>query len=445
MTNRVTSGVPTFFFSHARQDREARGRLVDKFFEDLEARLAQIAGVDSKTIRLGTIDRNILQGRDWDRALSQPLSICRSFVMLLTPLYVTRENCGKELYVFCLRSPNVGVDTNGSLVGVENIIPIRWLRKEAYYLNTEANSVIPLILRRINDTPADGGHDPEFRAAIERYREKGMERCVDNEPHYAELLDAIALRMRDLPALPPASNVSFATSENAFAYDWTNRFTCAGETVAVAPTSVTAPLVLPEALSSVVVFYVTRSKFVSSSTAVDFADQLIMEPMAGSTGPTNPDLAALLADVRAAALSEGLTVFHAAGKPVIPVNANRLLASLTRLSKAAVLTALIVDSTVWPGVSTGDEDGSAIEQIIRSGSWAGPVIVHVNSQQFDRNEVAIEGLSRRFVALPEGNARITELQRTFIDARGHALRDRFVSIPDAERVPLLKNSISERR
>ena len=133
--------LPTFFFSHTRQEREARGKFIDKFFEDLEARLAQFSAVDLAKKRLGTIDRNILQGLYSDKELSQPLSACHAFLLMLTPLYFTRENCGKELFVFLLRSPNIGIDANGALTGVENILPIRWLRKEAYYMNTEANSV----------------------------------------------------------------------------------------------------------------------------------------------------------------------------------------------------------------------------------------------------------------------------------------------------------------
>ncbi len=37
--------VPTFFFSHARQDRETPGNYLRRFFDDLEIKLAQWAGI----------------------------------------------------------------------------------------------------------------------------------------------------------------------------------------------------------------------------------------------------------------------------------------------------------------------------------------------------------------------------------------------------------------
>jgi hypothetical protein len=71
------ANLPTFFFSHARHDRQARRNLMDKFFEGLEERLAELAAVDLDKLQLGTIDREILQGADWDRELGQPLKTGR--------------------------------------------------------------------------------------------------------------------------------------------------------------------------------------------------------------------------------------------------------------------------------------------------------------------------------------------------------------------------------
>src|SRR5713226_1884452 len=109
--------LPTFFFSHARQDREMPGNYLIKFFEDLELKLAQWAGVNLKERRLGTIDSRLRQGDDWDLELSRSLSENRSFLAILTPLYFNRANCGKELAVFLLRSPQLSLDPNGSLKG----------------------------------------------------------------------------------------------------------------------------------------------------------------------------------------------------------------------------------------------------------------------------------------------------------------------------------------
>src|ERR1700686_587985 len=151
------ANVPTFFFSHTRQDREMRGNYIDKFFEDLEGKLAQLAAVDRARETVGTIDRKVLQGADWDKFLSEPLSRNKAFVLVMTPTYFTRENCGKEFYSFVLRSPTAGIDSNAALTGEANVVPIRWLPQQAYHTNTATDSVIPPILRLLNDRPADGG------------------------------------------------------------------------------------------------------------------------------------------------------------------------------------------------------------------------------------------------------------------------------------------------
>src|ERR1700676_2991400 len=140
--------VPTFFFSHARQDRETPGKYLTCFFHDLEMRLAQWIGVSLKETRLGTIDLRISQGADWDEALSRGLANDKVFVAILTPLYFNRNNCGKELGVFLLRSLGLGIDGNGALTGVRNLVPIRWMPENAYTANTTTGSLIPPILRR---------------------------------------------------------------------------------------------------------------------------------------------------------------------------------------------------------------------------------------------------------------------------------------------------------
>src|SRR5712691_10135349 len=158
--------VPTFFFSHARQDRETPGNYLRRFFNDLEIKLAQWAGLSLEDQKLGTIDARVPHGADWGTDLIRGLSSDKVFVAILTPLYFNRPNCGKELAVFLMRSPTLGIDANGALTGAENIIPIRWLPENAYAANTIKGSLIPPILRLIEDTPADDGRDPERTESI---------------------------------------------------------------------------------------------------------------------------------------------------------------------------------------------------------------------------------------------------------------------------------------
>src|ERR1700730_11670164 len=131
-------GPPKFFFSHSRQDREAPGRYLRQFFEDLEGRVADYTAhlLDPKH-PLGTIDDRIPHGDDWDATLSDALATDRVFVAVISPLYFERTNCGREFGVFILRSPTLGIDTEGKLVDVKNVLIIRWMEAEAYEKNKE--------------------------------------------------------------------------------------------------------------------------------------------------------------------------------------------------------------------------------------------------------------------------------------------------------------------
>jgi hypothetical protein len=435
---------PTFFFSHARQDREMPGNYLQAFFSAFEQNVAQFTGSVLKEGSLGTIDsRAVEQGEDWDLELSGGLSNDKAFVAIMTPVYFNRPNCGKELAAFLLRHPNLGIDSNGALTGVSNVLPIRWMPESAYTANTGRDSLIPPVLRRIEDTPADKGRDAERSAAIERYRTKGMQRCVDSEPYYSELLELFAVRIRDMAELPPAaSEVSFATAIDAFKYDWAEHLTSVGRAPVAVPSTggLRGAPVMPRALASIVAFYVTRHPFTRDPDAVHFADQLVAEPVPGGSAPADTAFDALVADVRAAGVAEQFTVFHAAAEPAVPDSPEALLGCLTSLSEARVLTALIVDATVWPGSGLAAE-ATAIEQIIRSDKWTGPVFLPgletavVNLDKL----VASRGLPSRLVALPEkSEPRVAVLRQAFVEARGRMLRTSTDQASNAERLPMLK-------
>jgi hypothetical protein len=439
------ASLPTFFFSHARQDRETPGKYLNCFFEDLEIKLAQWAGVNLKEKRLGTIDARVRHGEDWDQDLSRGLGSNRVFVAILTPLYFNRPSCGKELAVFLLRSPDLDIDQNGALKGARNVMSVRWLPDNAYAANAEKNALIPPILRLIEDTPGDDGRDPDRTQAIERYQKKGMEKCVKREPEYGELLDLFVERIRELPDLPSTPDVSFATAQDAFKYDWRKHFAVKGAPVAPGrpappahPVAATPPVV-PQALSSVVAFYVTHRRFTPDPIAVDFADQLVAESRSGAAASVDPSLTELLADVRAAGVAEGLTVFHAAANPAVPDRSKPLLDRLIALSAAHILTFVVVDPDVWPGVA-GEAGAAAVEEIIRSPSWMGLVLIPTMALATDIDDIAARlGLPPRLVVLPQASElRVSALQRAFVDARGRVLIGSSGSSPGAERVPLLK-------
>jgi hypothetical protein len=240
-----------------------------------------------------------------------------------------------------------------------------------------------------------------------------------------------------------ASWVSFATALDAFTYDWHQHFAAAGVAVAAAaPPAQAAAQIVPRALASVVAFYVTNRAFTPDPTAVPFADQLIAEPLPGApvADPVaDPALMALLADVRAAALAEDLTAFHAAANPVVPASAESLEVRLASLSQEGVLAALIVDPAIWPGAATPAAE--VINQIVRSHKWAGPVLCPI----LEVGPVEADQFLQRFnlpewvVALPlESEPRIAALRPVFVRARGRAMRASTRHEPTAERVPLLR-------
>lgn len=436
--------VPTFFFSHARQGRERRRGYLMEFFEDLKEEVAACAAVDLDSNEIGTIDTKVLQGENWDKELSGPVSTNKVFIAILSPIYFKRENCGKELFAFVQRSPSLGIDTNGALINVENVLPIRWYAERYYAINTRKNAKIPPILSLIEDTPGDEGDDPERTAAIAVYRKRGMENCVNSEPHYTHLLELFALRICELDDLPSSvGDISFATLHDAFTYDWRKRFAEAGGPVDDAPPSAPPDEQLePSTLASVVAFYVTGRSFQPDPTAVDFADQLIAESSAGEPAGADSMLARLLADVRDAGDAERFSVFHAAADPVVSDNPRPLLDRLASLSKSDILTALVVDPTVWPASVANPQAADAVESIIRSDEWMGPVLLP--SLDPAANSIkqlgSQRGLSRRIVELPqESEARVDVLRRTFVDERGNILRKSSTGpASDAEPPPALE-------
>lgn len=439
---------PTFFFSHARQDRQTPGRYLRRFFRDLEIKLAQWAGVDLDAVKLGTIDTRIEHGADWDEDLSRGLRKNRTFLAIYTPLYFKRENCGKELAVFLQRSPDLEIDENGALTGINNVMAIRWLPEQAYRANTTKDMLIPPILRRVNDTPADPGQDEDITQAIRRYRKKGMEKCVHSPQYYEELIDLFVNRIKSMPDLPEGKETSFATAPDAFNHDWSKHLSSVKSQEADTR-SLTHEAIAPRALASIVAFYITdtdRPLLGSDPNPVEFAASLIAEKMPDATPSADPDFDELLADVRSAANNEGLDVFHAVDDPVVPISPEGLIDRLSSLTDARVITCLVIDPTVWPG-TTGKPETNAIDQIIRSSRWTGPVLLPEKAfLAVNLEEVAdSRNLPPRLVNLPKASEeRVALLRRFFVETRGILLRASTGGASDAEMLPILGGIGAER-
>jgi hypothetical protein len=426
--------LPSFFFSHARLDRENdEGGYMKQFFEKLEEEIRTVVGLDKE--KIGTIDDR-LAPVDWDDKLSSGLSTSRAFVAIYTPRYFTRRNCGKELSTFLLRIPGLGVDSNGALTHVTNVLAIRWLPEETYLVNG-STSLIPPILRRIQDTPPDRAGDATRTRALKRYRDKGLRMIAGKGKQYQELLTVFALLIRDMKPLPLAKEASFATAIDAFKHDWAKHFADVEMADAI---GTTAPLA-PGALKSIVVFYVTALRFTPETGAFHYADQLIAEPLPGAEAPTDPRLATLLSDFRAVGVTEGMRVYHAAANPAVPVSHTEFVKRLASLSSASVSAAVVIDSAVYPGFLAQSRD--AIDQIIRSPDWAGPVLLLGASEEQVQKLTTERNLPLRMFALAEaGEDRTNALRRALSDARAQAMRAGPSHLPGSEPIPILNNSMT---
>jgi hypothetical protein len=155
---------------------------------ELEFRLAEIAQVSLEEKELGAIDMRVELGDDWTAELSRGLRENHAFVAIIAPIYFKRPECGKELTAFVLRSPELGIDRDGALTEVKNVLMIRWYSDEYYAHNGVKDSSIPPILRRIEYWPADDGKDALRTKAIEQYKKRGMEGCIGTE-HFRELMN----------------------------------------------------------------------------------------------------------------------------------------------------------------------------------------------------------------------------------------------------------------
>jgi hypothetical protein len=409
----------TFFFSHARRDTEPPGQYLTRFFQDLEERVA--AWAVKIPPPYGVIDRRIPHGSDWDLHLSTALQHNNAFLAMLTPTYGTRVNCGKELGAFVLRSPSLGVDAAGQLTGVLNVLPIRWMRREAYAENNENDALIPRAMRRLEDVPAANPGDLIQAKAIEQYRRYGMESFLFKRSRpYMAILDLLAQSIVNFPVLPPGtSTASFATAIDAFRHDWSAHF----KQPPPAPSMPGAQASMLRAaslrpLDTVVVFHITARAYQPSAVKCDFAANLIADPAAEPSAATDPELAALLSDVRAVAFEETMSVFNATSP------ADRLEADLKNLSNASVLVLVALDQATTPA--------DAIEQVLQSTTWRGVVLRAAPP--------LLPSKAAEHVLPTDQQERRTLLSKVLVNLRGVLLRAGDSRTTDAETLPLLKSA-----
>lgn len=424
---------PTFFFSYARQDDWSN--YLNRFFEDLENTVAQWSGHSLQDGPLGTIDQRFPVSEDWATALAEALSHGSAFVMAESPVYYSREDCGKELRAFLRRSAELGIDAKGALTGAKNVIRVRWMPEAAYSL--PPHNGIPAILGRIQYVPPQLPDDEDRKEAIKRYVKKGMKGCVDQQPYYTELLDAFAEAIvRSAGTLPPGEAVAFEAEDNAFEFDWCSHFDSPPQDV---PLDVdTGEVREPEGLRSVVAFHVTQRPFAAAPDAITFADVLIAENPGRPSA--HPVLANLLAELRNAALEENLLLFNAAPAPPLPFDVQRLAGQLRALMDRGVSTLMVIDSQ-WLLAQPAGVAAALLRQVLDAvPDWSGAVVIADDAASGAETLVpaggpfGVPGAS----VLPSGPAqRALDLRRILVETRGRAMRSLASKAADPSTIPLL--------
>jgi hypothetical protein len=442
---------PTFFFSYARGDADqSASPTMQKFFEDLQGALSERTPNLPDGIDLGTHDRRLEQGQDWDARLSAGLRTNKALVAISTPRYFGRENCGKEIAVFALRHPNSRVERDGCLRDATNILQIRWLEDAAYEHNKVKDALVPPVLRKVTWTPSEEGTSAHQKA-VKRYREKGMKGCVKpGRDYYDELLRSFAQTIIGMPDLPEATfEVNWDELKSAFEAGWADKWQRAtndDHATPAPPAPVAAPTAEPIGAADLAIFYLTRRKLYVDPRPAGFADRLIDEPgWRQWPGSRSDPFLTLMQSFQRAALLERLDDFHCACDPQIPSEPTRLIEQLAALTARNVLVVMSVDPVLWLGGNPDDADARAvIQEVIASGRWGGPVILPIlnEAERLPNLAELVAGNTgtRALVVLPPaGEPMVNALRTALVRERGRLLRaSALPTSAEQERPPILR-------
>lgn len=264
-----------------------------------------------------------------------------------------------------------------------------------------------------------------------------MRRCVDQQPHYDELLDAFAKAIVAADALPPGEPAAFDTAPSAFELDWQS-FLAGPERrapiAALVPTVPEAALPRePEALRSVVAFHITAGPFPVADEVPSFADLLI----GADADPASP-LALILEALGRAAAAENLQLFNVAPKPPLPFDVALLADQLRALMQRGVVTLLVVDPEWLLALPPG-----AAAELLRKlqeavPEWTGAILVDAiaGAQALvpAQGPYAVPGA---VVLSADPDVRALELRGMLVEARGRVMRSLGTRSNGFQALPLL--------
>ncbi|MHC2282154.1 hypothetical protein ACVME8_008797 [Bradyrhizobium diazoefficiens] len=226
----MNGAVPYFFFSYSQADTD---EFLDRFFEDLRQRVANLSGLaikkndpgwEEQFDRVGFRDRyGVKTGEDWKEKIGTAIQRNGVLVCVYSPNFFsrlkTKEFCGQEFAAFLMRDPGIRYapgtgepEKEFQLQGARNILPIVWYKLR----HLQNQKLPPYVVHSIAWTLST----PVATQVNTRYLEAGlrriaMERCGE----YDDILDHFAERIIDLAKdpLPPLPAVpDIGTLRNAF-------------------------------------------------------------------------------------------------------------------------------------------------------------------------------------------------------------------------------------
>lgn len=217
--------MPYFFFSYACDNAQGKADVyVSKFFEDLVFEIMQKAQPPVHG-EVGFRDRDSIDtGDNVSQRLIEGLRTCKVFVPLYTPLYFTREACGREWHAFTERLVEHARQSARLHELPPLIMPVLWAPVDLQTCG------LPVSITSLKYTHDHLGQGYEFG---QKYKNEGLLQLLQlNDSDYTKFVTRFAKRMREVCA-------SHALKD-APAFDW-HRLPNAFKPVAAAPIMPTPP------------------------------------------------------------------------------------------------------------------------------------------------------------------------------------------------------------
>jgi hypothetical protein len=193
----VSSKVPRFVLSYARQDRD---NFLEKFYRDVRKIVADREALSNEPEdpEPGFRDVNdIPNGADWSEELAKALQNGWACLSLFSPRYFGREYCGKEFQVFLERA-GVTYDADGAAINPKGIFPVMWGRSD----DLKNKGFPPAVANRINRRVR-----PKHQAAYEKFGLLGIMMRGPRSAAYRDILqdltDDLIAGFRNPPAPAP--------------------------------------------------------------------------------------------------------------------------------------------------------------------------------------------------------------------------------------------------